>query len=419
MPLDDVTDLSADDPALRRDPYPRYARLRATAPLVPAVVRGLPGWLATGHDTVQRLLADQRLSMDRSKAAPHLRELAPWVFATSVSGLSRNMLLSDAPDHTRLRRPVSRAFTPRRVEELRPWTEDVCRGLIDRFRHRGQAELVEEFAVELPLQVISELLGVPEKSRHDFRTWSVTAASEPDDPREALAAYREISAFLSGLITSKRKALALGNGGTDLLSAVIAAQNGTDALDDDELRSMAFLLLLAGHETTANVIGNSVLALLRHPDRLAELRDDPSATAAAVEELLRYDSVVAVANVRFATEEIRMGDAVVAPGDAVLIGTAATGRDPAVFDDPDTLDFHRPSTRQHLGFGHGIHYCLGAPLARMELSVALPALLRACDNLTLAVPEEQLVWRRSPNVRGVKQLPVTFTPGGEQARGAA
>lgn len=405
-------DLSPADPAVTRDPYSPYAAMRGTAPLVRVVMNGLPGWMATSHRTVRELLSDPRLSSGRENALPEVREVAPWVFATEAVGLSRSLLLSDPPDHTRLRRLVSRAFTPRRIEALRPRTEEICEELLAAFLPRGEADLIDEFAVELPMMVIAELLGVPVEDRHDFRRWSVTAASEPSDPTEALAAYRSIRDYIDDLIPRKRAHNARHGVGADLLSALIALQDEGEQLDDAELRSMSALLLIAGHETTTNLIGTGVLALLQRPERLAELLADPSLIEPAIEEFLRFDAPVGVANIRFALEEMKVEGIVVKPGEAVLLSTGGSGRDPEVFEAPDELDFHRENVQQHLGFGHGIHYCLGAPLARMEASVAFGALLDKCRGLALAVPESDLQWRRSVQLHGLRHLPVTFTPNG-------
>ncbi|MFE5299938.1 cytochrome P450 [Streptomyces sp. NPDC056632] len=405
-------DLSPADPVVTRDPFTPYAAMRETAPLVRVVMNGLPGWMATGHGTVRELLSDPRLSSGRHHALPEVRQLAPWVFATEATGLSRSLLLSDPPDHTRLRRMVSRAFTPRRIEALRPRTEEICAELLAAFLPRGEADLIDEFAVELPMLVIAELLGVPVEDRHDFRHWSVTAASEPSDPAEALAAYRSIRDYIDDLIPRKRAHNARHGAGADLLSALIALQDDGDQLDDAELRSTAANLLIAGHETTTNLIGTGILALLQRPERLAELLADPALIEPAIEEFLRFDAPVGVVNIRFALEELKVGGIMVRPGEAVLLSAGASGRDPEVFDAPDELDFHRENVKQHMGFGHGIHYCLGAPLARMEASVAFRALLGQCHGLALAVPEDGLQWRRSVQLHGLRHLPVTFTPTG-------
>ncbi|MEO3976177.1 cytochrome P450 [Streptomyces sp. CAU 1734] len=405
--------LSTAGPDTTQDPYPEYAAARKAGPLAPAVLMGMPGWVAAGHTTARELFSDPRLSSDPAAAAPRLRELAPWAFATQSAGFARSMLRTDPPDHTRLRRLVSTAFTARRTEALRPRIQQISDGLLAPLPARGHADLIDDYAAELPLLVIMELLGVPSEERHYFRSQSLVAISAPEDPAVMFEALGSVRDHLDGLIARKRAENTRTGGpdaAPDLLSELIAARDrDDDRLSDTELRAMAFLLLLAGHETTTNLIGNGMLALLRDPEKLERLRADPSLTPVAVEEFLRLDSPVVIAGLRFATEEIRLGDAVVAPGDAVFIAGGAAGRDPEIHQDPDVLDFGRTRAR-HLGFGHGVHFCLGAPLARLEADIAFRGLLSALPDIALAVPENELRRRRNPNVRGLRHLPVTFTP---------
>ncbi|MER7043830.1 cytochrome P450 family protein [Streptomyces jumonjinensis] len=409
----ELIDLTPSATGIETDLHQEFAAARKAGPLVPAVLLGLPGWVATGQEVARDLFTDPRLSSNPRLAAPHLKEIAPWAFAQITAGFAPSMLSSDPPDHNRLRRLVSSAFTTRRVEALRPRTQEICDELLARMLPHGHADLIEDFAVELPLRVIMELLGVPVEDRHSFREWSVVAVSDPEDPARTLAALASIHGYLDDLISRKSAEAARGTAGgeheQDLLTALIAARDEGGRLNAAELLSMTFLLLLAGHETTTNLIGNGTLMLLRDPVLLRTLRDDPSLTGASIEEFIRLDSPVAVAALRFATEEIRMGDAVVAPGEVVFIATGATGRDPDVYLDPDVPDVHREPAR-HLGFGHGIHFCIGAALARMEADIAFRGLLSACDDLALGVPEEDLRWRRSPHIRGLRNLPVVFSP---------
>jgi cytochrome P450 len=407
----DAVDVTA--PGFRLDPYPDYAALRAAAPLHRAHVLGMPGWVTYDHETAEQLLADPRVSSDHDTADPRLREAAPWAFLFDDFGLGRSMLLVDPPEHTRLRRVVSRSFTPRRIEALRPRVQAACDELLDAVLPHGRADLVDDVALHLPLIVIMELLGLPAGDRHDFHAWCVTAATDLDDPPAQLAAYARIRDYLDGLVARKRAENARRGPGPDLMSALISTRDEAGSLTDDEVRSTAYLLLFAGHETTTDFLGNAVIALLRHPEQLAALRADPSLMPGAVEELVRFDGSVTVSNFRFAREEVRIGDAVVAPGEAIFIATCAVNHDPKAFDRPDVLDIHRMPSR-NLAFGQGVHYCLGAPLARMEASVFLHEVVTRCEELALAVDENEIEWRRGPNLRGPRHLPVRFRAVGRE-----
>jgi cytochrome P450 len=412
----DYFDLMSAEPDFAQDPYPTYARLRQSAPICRVVHHGLPGWLVTRYEDVQRLLTDPRVSNDPRHGSAAVRAAAPWAFAGEALGLSRHILQSDPPDHTRLRRLVGKVFTPRRVAALQPRIEQVTRELLDGFLHRGEAELIDEFAVPLPIIVIMDLLGVPREARHDFREWCRLSAAEPDDPALVFEAFGNIRGYLGRLVGEKRRQAAAGQATADLASALVAVHDEGQRLDDDELVSMIFLLLIAGFETTVDLIGNGTLALLHSPGQLAALRADPSLIDGAIEEFIRFDGPVEMGIWRFATDDIDIGGVTIPRGDVVLIGINAANRDPGHFAAADVLDIRRDASR-HLGFGHGIHYCLGAPLARLEGRIAFTALLIGCQDLALAVEPADLEWRRGPNVRGVKHLPVTFTPAGGDAPG--
>jgi cytochrome P450 len=404
----DVLELDALEPPFNVDPYSTFARLRQE-PVRRVRMLGLPAWLVTRYEDVRQALADPRLSNDVRNASPAAIAAAPWLDAREAFGIGRNMMQTDPPDHTRLRRLVGAAFTPGRIEALRPRIQQIADELVDEFLPRGRADLVEEFAIPLPTTVIMELLGVPAQDRHDFKRWNDVAAAEPDDPAEAIAAYRSIVSYLGELIARKERELAAGTGADDLLTALIAARDEGGRLSHEELLSMGWLLLAAGLETVADLIGTGTLALLGSPDQLAALRRDPTLLESAIEELLRYDGPIHTAICRFTTAEVEIGGVVIpGGGEPVLLATAAADRDPARFADPDALDLRR-DTVGHLGFGHGVHFCLGAPLARLESRIAFRTLLDRCADLALAVPVSELQWRRSANLRGVKHLPVTFT----------
>jgi cytochrome P450 len=410
-------DMAAWEPAHTADPYPFLARLRAESPVSRVVIDGLPAWLITTHELARAALADARLSVDPELASPAARTV-PWVAAITSPGLARHLLRTDPPDHTRLRRLVAKAFTPRRVEAMRLRIQRIAEDLIAAFLPRGHADLVAEFAQPLPMRVIAELLGVPTADRAEFvRLTNIYAGMDEGDTTLVPQAMTDLRARLSALIADKQRRAPGDAEGGDLLDGLIAVRDEGGRLDHDELLAMAFLLLAAGYETTVSLIGNGVLALLRNPDQMAALRADPRLAGPAVEEFLRYDGPVKMsAAIRFAREDVPLGDAIIPAGDPVLVSYAAADRDPAQFADPDRLDIWRPDAAGHLAFSHGTHYCLGAPLARAEGQIAIAALLDRCGDLMLAAGPAGLAWRHSRRVRGLRRLPVTFTAAAARER---
>jgi len=404
---DDVVHLDANDLGYKVDPYRVYAGLRASAPVRRITLNMMPAWLVTRYEDVRRLLADPRLSNSLDNLSPELAAAGAWVLGERVMGLDRNLLRSDPPAHTRLRRMVSKAFTPGRIEQLRPRVQEMADGLAARFLPRGEAELIGEFAFPLPLMVIMELLGMPVADRDQFHRWAqMTVPRGPDSLQEEMAGYAAIRGYFVDLVARKTRE----PGGDDLLSALVAVRDEGQRLDEDELLGMAWLLLTAGHSTTVDLIGSGTLALLRHPDQHAALRADPSLLPAAIEEMVRYDGPIELGISRFTTEEITVGDVTIpSGGQVVLLAVGAADRDPDQFTDPDRFDLRRAQTG-HLGFGHGIHYCLGAPLARMEAAVAFRLLLDRCADLSLAVDPDHITWQVNPHLRGPAALPVRFTP---------
>ncbi|MEV5594463.1 cytochrome P450 [Streptomyces sp. NPDC052496] len=395
-----------ESPEFFRDPYPLLAALRERGP-VQRVRSGPHGatWLVTGWAEARTAMAEPRLSKDTTRYfadKPSTRDLAPAVSAT--------MLATDPPDHTRLRRLAVKAFTPAAVARLEPRIAETADALLERMAARGgTADLVEDFAVPLPIEVISDLLGVPRADRAALRRWSndLFAAGAPDTID---AASHAISDYMTELIAGKRAAAAGGSGGPDpdLLSGLIAARDEGDQLSEFELVSLAVLLVVAGHETTTSLIGNGALALLRDDALRTRLRQDPALVPDAVEELLRHDSPITTATFRYAAEPLTLGGAEIAAGDVVLVSPGAANRDPARFADPDTLALGRSAG--HLSFGHGPHHCLGAPLARLEGRIAFQALLTRFPDLRLAVPPAELQWRHTRLMRGLAHLPVVCTP---------
>ncbi|MFD9374292.1 cytochrome P450 [Streptomyces sp. NPDC059999] len=386
-------------------PYSVYERLRDSAPVCRITgTDGTPAWLVTRYEDVREALADPRLSLDKS----HAREGAYRGFALPPA-LDANLLNMDPPDHTRMRGLVARAFTSRRVEQLRTPIRTTADRLLDQLGSAGSADLVAAYAGSLPSIVICDLLGVPEDRRLDFRGWTqALVAPDPAQPGAVKAALVAMLGFLTELVAHKRRQPA-----DDLLSDLIAVRDTDgDRLSEDELMSVVFLVLFAGMENTTHLIGNAIHTLLRHPEHLALLRDDPSRLPAAVAELARLEGPALLAIRRFPTEDVTIAGVTVPAGETVLLSLSAANRDPARFSQPDTLDFDR-DTSGHLALGHGIHYCLGGPLARVETEIALAALLERYPTLELLESAPQ--WRRSLRSRGLKELPVRY----EAARDSA
>jgi cytochrome P450 len=394
-----------DDPAFAADPFPFYKELRDQGPVRRVVtVRGVEAWLITRYQDGLAALSDPRFSSDlRDATDTRLLDQLP---SAERESFLRSMIRVGPPDHTRLRRLVSKEFTARRVAELRPRVQKITDGLIDAVLPAGRADLVADLALPLPVTVISELLGVPGDDREGFQEWTdIMLAQDPDHyDKEALdAAWRKMWSYLEDLLTAKRARPA-----GDLLSALITARDEERRLEEEELIAMAFLLLVAGYITTVNLIGGGMATLFAHPQQLKLLREDPVLVPGAVEEFLRYDGPVNPGVIRFPTEDVEVGGVTLPRGATVIIATAIADRDPAQFADPDRLDVTR-TENAHLAFGHGAHYCLGAPLARLEGEIAIGTILRRLPDLTLAVPHEDLRWQVA-SLRGPKALPVTFTP---------
>ncbi len=402
------------------DPYPAYAWLRDHAPVRRTTLpSGVEAWLVTRYADARQALADPRLSKNpraHSESA-HARGKV-GIPGEQRADLMTHLLNIDPPDHTRLRRLVSKAFTPRRVAAFAPRVQELTDQLIDAFQERGEADLIHEFAFPLPIYAICDLLGVPREDQDDFRDWAGSMIRHGGGPRGGVArAVKRIRAYLAELIHRKRETLGEEGEDEDLISGLIRASDHGEHLTENEAAAMAFILLFAGFETTVNLIGNGMYALLRHPVQRARLQraleeGDERLLAAGVEELLRYDGPVEIATWRFATEPLTLGGQRVAEGEPVLVVLAAADRDPERFRDPDVLDLTR-TDNQHLGYGHGIHYCLGAPLARLEAQAALGTLLRRIPDIRLAADPDDLRWRGGLIMRGLRTLPVSWnSPGG-------
>ena len=397
-------DLSS--PEFKANPYPFFARLRETAPVCRVTLPGRQtAWLITRYDDVAAALKDGRFAKDPNNAlTPDQAARQPWI-PKMFRPLTRNMLDLDPPDHTRLRGLVHKAFTPRLVERMRERVEALTEELLDAAVRRGRVDLIRDYALPVPTTIIAEMLGVPAGDRDRFHRWSkVIVASDPSGPGmlKAVPSAVFFLRYIRRLIRARR-----AEPRDDLVSALTQAEEAGDQLDEDELLAMIFLLLIAGHETTVNLIGNGSLALMRHPAQMEKLRAGPSGIKAAVEELLRYESPLATATERFAREDIAITGVTIPRGEMVYAVLASANRDSGQFPDPDTLDLAREPNR-HLAFGLGIHYCLGAPLARLEGEIAIAALLRRAPGLRLSVAEETLRWRRGLVLRGLAALPVAL-----------
>jgi len=384
-----------------REPGPLYEQLRAQGPVhhvrLPA---GLRGWLITDYTVAKQVLADPTIRKDVHQIRRIIDTTHPGVHAMG-SDMAEHMLNTDPPDHTRLRRLVAKAFTPRSVAALAPRIEEIADDLIAAMPTTGLVDLLSVFAFPLPITVICELLGIPATDRDQFRAWTNTILFAGADSRESvLATAGDMNAYLRALIADRR-----AHPGDDMLSSLVTATDTDGNLTDTEVVSMTFLLLVAGHETTVNLIGNTMLTLLQDPERFARLRAHPDQIPAALEEHLRHLGPVHIATLRFTTEPVNLGDTTIGPDELVFVSLAAANRDPHRFARPELVDYDRDNPG-HLAFGHGIHVCLGAPLARAEGTIAITRLLARYPHMSLATDPAALAWRTSSLIRGLDTLPV-------------
>ncbi|WP_158890496.1 cytochrome P450 family protein [Amycolatopsis anabasis] len=377
------------------NPDPTFARLREEGPVHRIQTPdGYPIWLVTREADVRAALADPRLALGKAHAGDG------YTGFSLPPALDANLLNRDGADHIRLRKLAAAPFSARRAEALRERVHTIADELADAIAERGNADLIAEFALPLPLSVVGELLGIPDADRRSFAEWTSSLLT-PAHRGQVAESVREIHHLLLRLIESRR-----AEPGDDLLSAWITARDEADRLSEDELISLAFLVLWAGIENVTHVIGHGTLLLLREPETARALRDDPAGLATAVEEMLRYTVPPVVSIRRFARAELEIGGVTIPAGHTVMLGLASANRDPARFTDPERFDPAR-TENPHLAFGHGPHYCLGAPLARIELTTAFDVLLRRFPALALAVPEADLRWRPSFRMRALVELPVT------------
>lgn len=383
--------------------YEVYRHLRKNSPVHPIELPAGRAWLITRYEDAVAVLKDNHRYIKNPRTFMSKEEMEKMFLPPE---LMNHMLNTDPPDHSRLRALVQKAFTPRMIEGLREEIQRITDMLLDEVEERGEMDLIEDFSYPLPIMLICEMLGIPEKDRAQFREWSTAVVStvhKPENMKKAGPQIQEFIQYLKYLIAQRRFDL-----GEDLISSLIQAESEGSRLCEEELYSMIFLLLVAGHETTVNLIGNGVVTLLEHPDQLEKLRNNPHLIQSAVEELLRFSGPVEIATNRWAAEDIPFYDQVIQKKDLVLVVLASANRDESMFEDPDKLDITREHNK-HVAFGMGSHFCLGAPLARLEGHIAINTLFQRFPNIGLSVPRDQLEWRPGLLGRGFMGIPMSLT----------
>lgn len=380
--------------AFTHNPYPDYKKLRHAFPIYKVVFpSGEPGWIISKYNHAVEVLKDSRFSKDMVKRyGPESRSV-----------FTNNMLFSDPPDHRRLRGLVQKAFTPKMIAGMRSHIEDIANDLLDQVSGREQMNLIDDYAFPLPIIVISEILGVPLEDRDKFRTWSNTIIGSGNEDAATFQQHaKEFIDYLRDWFAQVRQ-----NPGKDLISELLMAEEAGDQLTEEELYGVVTLLIIAGHETTVNLIGNGMLALMEHPEQKELLLQHPEYIHNAIEEMLRYNGPVEFSTSRWASEDIDFHGHSIAKGDLVIVALDSANRDEEQFGDADVFDITKEKS-PHLAFGTGIHLCLGAPLARLEGEIAIQTLLRRYPHIALAAKPEELEWRPGMIVRGVKEIPVTL-----------
>ena len=375
-----------------KDPYPAYKHLRETEPVYKVMLpSGFPAWLVTGYREAAEVLKDNRFMKDFSK-----------LYGEHFSIYTNNMLFSDPPDHRRLRGLVQQAFTSIMIEGMRERVESIAAGLLDAAEKKGSMELINDYAFQLPIIVICEILGIPDQDRDRFRLWSnsIIGSLEPESSSQVGLHMAQFKEYLSNWFSHVRN-----NPGDDLISHLLLAEENGEMLTEEEIYGVVSLLIIAGHETTVNLIGNGAAALFDHPEQLALLKEKHELMNGAIEELLRYNGPVEFSTDRFAGEDINFHGAAIKRGDFVIVALNSANRDSYLTDNPDVLDITRSKSR-HLAFGSGIHHCLGAPLARMEGQIALGMLFERFPHAKPAISLQDLEWRPGMIVRGIKELPL-------------
>ncbi|MGH2616546.1 MAG: cytochrome P450 family protein [Thermomicrobiales bacterium] len=429
----DVVELNISDPQFMATAYDTYAELREEGPVTRIKFRsGFEGeesgsprdrmfntetYFVTKYDDVISTLLDDRFSVDpKTVMTPEQREKTPEA-PEEFRPFARSLLTIDPPDHTRIRKLVQPSFTGRGMEAMRPGIQEIVDNLLDRAEREAAArgetapnrrmELIEALAYPFPVAVISDMLGIPREDRQKIRGWTqnlirVDRGNDPEKQEEVRAGLREFTAYLTGLFARKRVEPT-----DDMISRMVLIEEDNDVLDEEEMLATVFLMYLAGHVTTVNLVGNGVVALLTHPEQLAKLQADPGLAKNVVEETLRYWGPVDFIARRIATEDLEIAENPIAKGDHVAVGLASANRDPERFVDPNAFDITREDANRHVAFGRGIHVCLGAPLARVEGQVAFETLIRRYPDLRLAVPADEIKWGGS-FLRGFGQVPLLF-----------
>lgn len=401
-----MTDVDLGSSRHHANPYPTYAWLRMHAPVatgrMPTFGRV---WLVSRYEDVLKGLRHPALSSDLSKRRAGGSRLPTRWLPGIVTTLQRSMVTTDDPDHRRLRDLVHLAFTPRVVEGMAQRIEEISAGLLDRMASKHRVDLIADYALPLPLDVISNMLGVPQEERLRFHRWSagfleIGSLANPLAMLMQVPSGMRLMRFFEKLIAERRRSPK-----DDLISGLVQAEAAGDRLSQQEVLSMIILLLLAGHETTVNLVANGVLALLEHPDQLERLRAQPDLIGTAVEEMLRYGNPVEHGNVRVALDDIEVAGRRIPKGSIVVLLLASANRDESIFDRPECFDVARDPNK-HLAFGFGIHYCLGAPLSRLEGQIAVRQIVSRFPHMRLATNPDQLRWRTAMAIRGLEQLPI-------------
>ncbi len=389
----------------KANPYPFYAQLRAEAPVYRTILPDKqPAWLITRYDDVMMILKDEQRFVKKPANAKSPEQMKKMLWVPPMfRAYSQNMLDSDWDQHSRLRGLVHKAFTPQLVERMHGRIEVLANELLDEAVRRGQMEVINDYALRIPLTIISEIMGVGQADAEKFHRWmkSILALTSAPNPLLGIPNLWAIQRFLRRTIKDRRI-----DPHDDLITALVQAEEAGDKLSEDELLAMLLILLVAGYETTINLIGNGTLALLENPDQMALLHQKPELIKNAIEELLRYVSPVEQATERYAREDITLHDVTIPKGEMVLAVLASANRDEQQFENPDKLDITRENIK-HVAFGQGVHYCVGAPLARLEGQIAINLLVQRLPNLRLNTAPEALRWRPTLTVRGLEALPVT------------
>lgn len=397
-------------PEILRNPHPTLARMREVAPIyhLQHMEFGSYPWVVTRYEDSIKLLNDERFTKDDARiprqGQPSGELSADDLMMQGAAAINRHMLTLDPPDHTRLRGLIHKAFTPNMIRALEGRIQEISDGLIDTMIEKGGGDFIQDFAFPLPVTVIAELLGIPREDRDKFREWSqaiIMGGSRGADYEKVGIAALEFIMYFHEKFDERR-----AEPQDDLITALVQAEEAGDKLDPQELISMVFLLLVAGHETTVNLLGNGMLALMQHPAERNRLAQHPELIRTAIEELLRYDGPVGVSTMRWALEDVEYYGEIIPAGEMVVASLLSANRDPAMFANPDGLDITR-NPNKHIAFGNGIHYCVGAPLARMEGAIAFNTLLRRLPKLELTADVDALEWNPTILLHGMKTMPVT------------